>query len=237
MPTQASFSLAHLSRPPLHGGADKAPALLLLHGVGSNEQDLMALAPYLDPRFHLLSARAPIPMGPMMYGWYWIEPLPDGNFHYEPEEALQSLERLVRFLGEIISEYNLDPARLFLGGFSQGAILSCAALLVAPQQIAGVVAMSGRWPEPVPPAQVAASRARLTDKPMLVVHGTQDPVIPIAYGRELQEKFRALPVALTYQEYPMGHTISEESIELVRTWLTNQLDQAGGGASPTPAPE
>lgn len=235
MPTQAPFSLAHLSLPPRQMGEGKPPALLLLHGFGSNEQDLMGLAPYLDPRFHLLAARAPIPLGLMMYGWYQIEPLPDGNFHYEPEEALQSLERLVRFLDEIVSEYNLDPARLFLGGFSQGAILSCGALLVAPEKIAGVVAMSGRWPEPVAAERVAASRARLTDKPVLVVHGTSDPVIPLAYGRDLRAKLQALPMALTYREYPMGHTISEESIELVRTWLTTQLDKTGGESSPASA--
>ncbi|MDQ4078174.1 MAG: alpha/beta fold hydrolase [Chloroflexota bacterium] len=220
--SQLNFTLMHLSRPPVEKSKGKAPGLLLLHGVGANEEDLMGLAPYLDPRFHIISARAPIEMGPGMYGWYWIQMLSDGSFLYSEEEARQSVEPLSDFVEEILDAYELDRERFYLVGFSQGAIQSCALLLTEPEKMAGIVAMSGRWPEPA--EEERASDERLAGKPVLAVHGMYDPVIPIHYGRELKAKFEALPVDFTYQEFPMQHNVSEASLRLVSEWLTEQLD-------------
>lgn len=223
MSREQEFSLIHLSRPPEQPSEGKAPCVLLLHGVGANEQDLFGLAPYLDPRFHILSVRAPIEMGPHMYGWYWIQVLPGGQFHYDEEEALASLARIGEFIAEAKAAYNVDPERFYLVGFSQGAIQSCATLLMHPDTISGVVAMSGRWPEPAEARR--APDAQLAGKPLLAIHGLYDPVIPIAYGRKLKEKFAALPVDLTYEEFPIGHSTSLESVQLVSQWLTAQLER------------
>ncbi len=227
MTPTTSFSLAHLSRPPTRAGEGKPPGLLLLHGVGSNERDLMGLAPYVDPRFHVISARGPIEMGPQMFGWFWIDVLPDGNFRYSEEEARASLRQVSTLIEQVVEAYGLDPARLFLGGFSQGAIQSCALLLTEPEKVAGVVAMSGRWPAPAEAER--APDERLAGKPVLAVHGLYDPIIPIRYGRALRDKFQALPVALTYQEFPMPHTVSEQSLALATGWLTEQLDHSEQG--------
>ena len=223
MPDATDFSLTHLSRPPLQAGEGPAPGLLLLHGVGSNEDDLMGLAPYLDPRLHIISARAPLSMGPGMYGWYAIQPLPNGDFQINEEQARLSLELIEQFIEEIVVAYELDPARFYLGGFSQGAIQSCAMLLLHPGRVAGIVAMSGRWP-----TMIEGERApdeQLAGKPVIAVHGQYDPVIPIRYGRELKEKFEALPVDFTYREYPMQHNVSAESLALAASWLTQRLDE------------
>jgi phospholipase/carboxylesterase len=217
------FSLTHLSRPPLRAGEGKAPGLLLLHGVGSNEEDLIGLAPSLDPRLHIISARAPFAMGPGMFGWYNLQVLPNNDFLINEEEARQSARLVNSFLDEIVDAYEIDPARLFLGGFSQGAIQSCAALLLEPEKVAGVVSMSGRWPELV--EEQRASDERLAGKPVLAVHGLYDPIIPIRYARVLKEKFEALPVEFTYQEFPMQHNVSVESLMLANRWLTGHLDR------------
>jgi phospholipase/carboxylesterase len=224
MQRQTNLSLTHISRPPRQAGDGPAPALLLLHGVGSNEKDLISFASYLDPRLHVLSARAPYAMGPQQFGWYAVQWLANGDFQINEEEARRSLNLLNTFLDEIVDTYNLDPQRLFLGGFSQGAIMSSAMLLTVPEKLAGIVAMSGRWPDPV--ENERASDERLAGKPVLAVHGLYDPVIPIRFGRTLRDKFSALPVDLTYQEFPMQHTVSMESLQLATRWLTEHLDAA-----------
>ena len=223
MDTQRSFSLPHISHPARQPEPGPSPCLLLLHGFGANEQDLLGLAPYLDPRFSIISPRAPINLGWGSFAWYMIQPLADGSFHYDREEALNSMYLIDKFIDEIIEAYNLDPTRIFLAGFSQGAIQSCALLMTNPAKLAGIVAMSGRWPEPVD--SILVSNERLSGKPVLAVHGVQDEVIDIGFGRELKKKFEALPVDFTYQEFAMGHTISPESLQLVQTWLTEQLDK------------
>jgi phospholipase/carboxylesterase len=225
MQRQTNLSLTHITRPPREPGDGPAPALLLLHGVGSNEKDLISLAPYLDPRLHIISARAPYEMGPQMFGWYMVQWMPNGDFRINEQEARQSLQTLTAFLDEIAGAYNLDPNRLFLGGFSQGAIMSSALLLTSPEKIAGIVAMSGRWPTPVEAER--AMDEHLAGKPVLVMHGLYDPTIPIRYGREMRDKFAALPVDLTYQEYPIQHSVSMEGLQLAASWLTERLDAIG----------
>ncbi|MBA3534088.1 MAG: phospholipase [Ardenticatenales bacterium] len=220
---QPPFSLTHVSRPPLQPGEGKAPSALLLHGFGSNEEDLMGLAPFMDPRLHLLSARAPVAMGARMYGWYMIQMLSSGEFHFSEEEARHSLRLIHAFIDEAMAHYDLDPTRLFLVGFSQGAIQSSATLLMAPEKVAGIAAMSGRWPEPA--ERERAPDAQLVAKPVLVVHGLYDDVIPIRYAHTVKEKFEALPVTFTYQEFPMGHTVSLESATLLNQWLAARLDE------------
>ena len=216
-----SYSLTHLSRQPQASSDGPPPALLLMHGYGSNEEDLMGLAPYLDPRLHIITPRAPVTLATGMYAWYQIEYLPGGDFRISEPEMRRSLTLLDRFIGEIVEGYGLDPERLFVGGYSQGAIQSLGLMLREPERFAGVVAMSGRWPDPIEAEQVAPER--LAGKPVIAVHGLYDETIPIRYGRTVRDKLSALPVDLTYQEFPMVHQVSAESLALVAGWLRAQL--------------
>jgi phospholipase/carboxylesterase len=109
----------------------------------------------------------------------------------------------------------------FLGGFSQGAIMSLYVALTHPEAIAGAVLMSGRlmplaWEERV-------SDDRLRGLPILAAHGLYDPVLPIASGREIREKLTTLPLDFTYHEYPMAHEVSGESLAEATSWLSERL--------------
>lgn len=212
------FSLTHLSRPPLEKRDTPAPLLILLHGVGSNEQDLMGLAEYLDPTWHLISPRAPIEMGYQQYGWYWVQIGARGRVGFDHAEAQASLELLSAFIEEVKDAYEVEPTQVYLVGFSQGAILSSGILLTTPEVVAGAVLMSGRSAKDF--VEPLAEPERLTDKPVLIVHGLYDEVLPISEGRALRDTFAALPVALEYAEYPMGHSVSLASLQKVREWLT-----------------
>jgi phospholipase/carboxylesterase len=195
--------------------------LLLLHGVGSHEADLMGLAPYLDARFHIISARAPHALAPGAYAWFHIEFTPTGPV-IDPSEAEASRVSLLRFIDELVQGYGLDPSRVYLLGFSQGAIMSLSLALTEPKKLAGVVAMSGRIiPEVLPHMAPPEAMAGL---PILLVHGVADPVLGIEYGRGARDRLSALPVVLTYKEYPMGHQVTEESLTDVSGWLRDRLE-------------
>jgi phospholipase/carboxylesterase len=213
--------LVHRVVPPRAPGA-RPPLLVLLHGIGADEEDLLPLAPHLDPRFLVISARAPHEAEPMGYRWYaidWSATPPRGD----PEEIAGSRDLLARFIEEAIAGCGADPARAFLFGFSQGAIMSLALLLARPDLVRGVVAHSGRLsrlpgPDPTPEA---LSRAEV-----LILHGAEDEVVPAAQGRKAYEVLAPLLGArVAYRAFDgLGHGISEESLAEAARWLTARLD-------------
>lgn len=214
------FTLKHIAREPRKQDG-RPPLLILLHGVRSNEHDLLGLTSMLDPRFFVVSAQAPIQMGPSAYGWYHVQFNPDGTFLIDDEEADRSREMVVKFVEELKERYPVDPDRVFLMGFSQGCIMSLGAALAKPKGIAGVVGMSGR----LLPSTVnhMAPEEELRDLPLYVVHGTRDQVISIDYGREIRDTLSKLPVDLTYREYDIAHNVTQESLQGISEWLTRRL--------------
>ena len=204
------MNLVHMVRPAPEEGA---PGLLLLHGRGADEADLMGLEEALDPRLAVVSARAPFRWGP---GFAWSGVGPE-----EAETMRASLEELWRFVGDLPAAYGIDPRRLYLMGFSQGAVMSAALALTIPEQVRGVIMHSGYVPThaglPLKPEQIRG-------KPFFLAHGKYDDLIPVELGRASQHYLSSHAARLTYQEYPIGHTISEESLYDLSEWLTLELD-------------
>lgn len=212
--------LHHVAQPP-RLPSDRPPLLVLLHGYGSNELDLVGLAPELDGRCQVISLRAPIPMGGPAFAWFPLQ-FTERGIVADAETAKTSYAALLDELPGLVERYDADPARVYLAGFSQGAIMSASLALNAPGLIAGAVLMSGRvMPEMVP---AAPDLAGLNGLPLLVVHGTYDEVLPIENGRATRELLSKLPVELTYREYSMAHTVSPESLATVADWLKARLD-------------
>ena len=225
---EATLSLVHSIRPPVSPPAagERPPLLILLHGVGANEQQMAAIAPAFDSRFVVVSARSPLELGSNAYGWFHVAFSPQGPV-IEEEEARAGWAGAARFAGEAVSAYGADPARVFVAGFSQGGIMSLAALLTSPGQFAGAVSMSGRLlPEVLPHA---AGPERLEGKPVLIVHGEQDQKLGVHLARWAREQLERLPLALTYRELPMGHEITAESLDAVASWLTKMLNETAPG--------
>ncbi len=214
-----NLSLYHLVHQP-QITSDKPPLLILLHGVGSNEQDLLGLAPYLDERFLILSTRGPLTLARGSYAWFHVQ-LGGSVPQINPEEAESSRRTIIQFIGEAVQAYQADARRVYLLGFSQGAIMSQSVMLTQPEALAGVVAMSGRILPEVNP--LAVSPERLKGFPILVQHGIYDQVLPIENGRASRDYLATLPVQMTYREYPMAHQVTEESLADARAWLQEQL--------------
>jgi phospholipase/carboxylesterase len=222
-----TLSLTHLVREPREKTAERPPLLLLLHGVGSNEADLFGLAPYLDERFLVVSARAPVVLGPGSFGWFRIDFTPEGMVA-DLAQAKRSLEMLPGFIDGLVETYGTDARRTYLAGFSQGAMMSLALMLTRPERLAGVAAMSGRLPRQV--IETPPDRDALDGMPVHITHGLYDPVLPVENARAAREYLETLPVELTYREYPMGHEVSMESLRDVTAWLTRALDRRGAAA-------
>jgi phospholipase/carboxylesterase len=211
----------HLAKPRNH--SEKTPLLLLLHGFGANEDDLFSLAPYLDERFMIVSARAPVTIQPHSYAWFNLNFTPEGVV-VDLEEARRNLDKLHKFINELIDTYQIDRHSVYLMGFSQGAMMSLAVALTYPGTAAAVVSMSGRL--------LSQTLDRISDKdaliglPIFIAHGTRDELLPIQYARNARAILSEFPVDLTYREYDMGHEVSAESIDDIMRWLKNQLDRS-----------
>lgn len=214
-------ALLHVTRPPRQSAQHAPPLLLLLHGVGSHEGDLIQLAPHLDGRFFVISPRAPITLAPGMYAWFEVQLDPYRPI-IDPQQAETSRRLLVTFIDEAVETYALDRSGVYLLGFSQGAIMSFSVALTSPEKISGIVAASGRILPEI--ASMIAPPKALAGLPIFVAHGREDMVLPIHHGRAARELLERLPVALSYREYAMGHHISDECLADIAAWLTERLD-------------
>jgi phospholipase/carboxylesterase len=214
------LSLQHVLHFPASGQNQKPPSryptILALHGRGSNEQDLMELAPHLLEDLLWISPRAPLLLGPDSYEWFRVRVIgrPD------PDQVLAALETIDHFIDEILSTYPVDPQKLFLLGFSQGSLLSLCYTLSHPARIAGAIAQSGYIPNTV---DLEINETELKDKPFILTHGEQDTLLPIDWARASRDRLQRLGVDLTYNEFQMGHTVSMESLAAISAWLNKQL--------------
>jgi len=215
-----SASLTHLVQPPRVDGDGPHPAVILLHGRGADEHDLLGLAPSLDPRLLVISARAPFPFQ-QGGGYAWYDVIEVGVPH--PQMFAESYDRLAKFVDEIAGGYPANPVCVFLLGFSMGTVMSHAIALTQPAKIAGVVAHSGY----LPPVEELNLRFRLGDlkgRAWFVAHGVYDPIIPIRFGRETRDLLKDTGADLTYKEYPITHQISQRSLDDLSAWLTARID-------------
>lgn len=218
----ATLSLLHLHRPAslsARVNGARPPLLVLLHGVGSNEQSMASIVDAFDARIEVLCVRSPITLGPNSFAWFHVTFTADGP-RIVADEARAGWEQLAAFVQEATIAYDTDPTRAYLGGFSQGGIMSIATLLTAPSVVAGAIVMSGRLlPEVLP---YVADSEMLRDKAVLLVHGTDDTKLGIGYAHDAKVKLSSLPVSLSYHEFPMGHQLTRESVSLVAEWISEQ---------------
>jgi thioredoxin 1 len=206
--------------------------LLLLHGFGADENDLGGLLPYLDPegRFVTVLPRGPVAIPPG-FAWY--------DFGLQGEELTgafrSALDELDDLLDAAAAEHDLPRGEAIVGGFSQGAGLTLALALRTsnrPHPL-GVLALSPALPpnalESIGPDWDAGAKL-----PVIIQHGTHDPLVPIARSRQLAQDLEAHGVPVVYGEYPMEHQVALESIQRARAWLD---DVIAGERPSEPMPE
>lgn len=211
----ATADLHYLVRQPTVASA-KPPVLILLHGVGSNEQDLFSFADRLPGEYLVLSLRAPNTLAQGSYAWYQVD-FSTGKPVYNLEQAEKSRLVLINFIQELGKSHTFDPARVYLCGFSQGAIMSYSVALTRPDIVHGFAAMSGRLLEEVKP--------RITRTPelhrlsILITHGTQDNMLPVNNARDADAYLRSLGITPALKTYADGHTINAAMLAELVGWL------------------
>lgn len=210
------MSLHHLVREP-KVKLDKNPAIVLLHGYGSNEEDLFSFATELPEEYYVISARAPYDMMYGAYAWYAINFDADENKFSDLDQARSSRDLIVDFIDECVSKYAIDAQKVTLIGFSQGAILSSAVALSYPEKVNRVVALSGYLNTEI--ATEDYLKNNVTKIKFFVSHGTVDQVIPVDWARKTKPVLENLGIDVVYKEYPIGHGVSPQNFYDFKDWL------------------
>ena len=211
-----NLSLHHIVREPKIK-KDKNPLLLLLHGYGSNEEDLFSFASELPDDYYVVSVRAPYDMQFGSYAWYAINFDADENKFSDIGQAKTSRDLIANFIDELIRNYPIDSKNVSLIGFSQGAILSYAVALSYPDKVQRLVAMSGYVNTEI--AIDGFENNALGKLKIFASHGTVDQVIPIEWARKSIPVLENLSIEVIYKEYPIGHGVSPQNFYDFKNWL------------------
>jgi phospholipase/carboxylesterase len=209
------MNLHSVELPPREPGLERT--LVLLHGYGADENDLLPIAHELDPRLRAVSLRGPLSLGGPMRAWFSLAQDARG-ISFDPDEAREGL----RAATEAVEEIARASPRPFLLGFSQGAAMALGVLLSRPELAAGVISLSG-VPPVLEPRDLAPVE-KLKGRPVFAAHGTQDTLLPIALGRTVRDELLRLGLDLTWREYPMGHMVVPDEIADASAWLKAQIN-------------
>jgi phospholipase/carboxylesterase len=183
------------------------PPLLLLHGTGGDETDLLPLGRMIAPGAALLSARGNVLERGMPR---FFRRLAEGVFD-EADVRARALE-LADFVGEGLEAYGLEAP--IAVGFSNGANIAAAMLWLRPETLAGAALIRAMVPLSTPP------EADLAAKPVLIISGAMDPIVPADNAARLAQRLTAAGASVTHEVLPAGHALSQADVTLAREWLT-----------------
>lgn len=210
------MTLKHLVKEPKIK-LEKNPLLLLLHGYGSNEEDLFSFASELPEKYYVISARAPYDLQYGSYAWYAINFDADENKFSDLVQARESRDLIARFIDELLANYPIDEKNVTLVGFSQGCILSYAVALSYPEKIQRAVVMGGYFNTEI--AKVGFEKNNFSNLKLFASHGAVDQVVPVDWARKAKPMLDSLGIENVYNEYPIGHGISPNNFFDFKNWL------------------
>jgi phospholipase/carboxylesterase len=214
--------LTYLERP----AAGKAAGLLVLHhGRGADERDLLGLADVLDPsrELHVVTPRAPLDLGGPGYHWYLVPRVG----HPDPDTFHAASRDLAAFHDALWERTGIGPERTVLGGFSMGSVMSYA-LGLGPDRAApaGILALSGFVPTVDGWQPDLASRQ---DTRAFIAHGRRDPIIDVGFARTAKELLQDGGLDVEYHESNAGHHIDPAHVPAAVAWLNRTLRPVSAG--------
>ncbi|MBZ8182249.1 alpha/beta hydrolase [Oscillatoria salina IIICB1] len=201
-------SLDAISFPPKSGNQPQG-LFVVLHGWGANSQDLASLVPFLDLcdyQFVFPNATFPHDLVPEGRQWYNLE---DRNF----TGLSESRAVLTDWLQSLASSTGIPLSKTVLAGFSQGGAMTLDVGMSLP--LAAMCSFSGYLHSPL--------QKPVTPRPILIVHGRQDQVVPLSAAHQIRAQLTELDVTLDYREFDMGHEIRPEVLTLIHSFLKSNL--------------
>jgi phospholipase/carboxylesterase len=193
------------------------PALFVMHGIGSNEQNMLSLVNGLEEQFFIFSIRGQLEQAPG-FAYFTIEGY--GKPHRDIFD--QAINKLTSFIDYASEQYPIDLSHLYLLGFSQGAILSMTLGLTLGERIKGIIALSGYIPGFV---KDEYSLKPVNQMSLFISHGEMDQVLPFEWGLANNEYFQGLGATVTFKTYQEGHTVSLQNLQDYMKWLLDSLDK------------
>jgi phospholipase/carboxylesterase len=189
---------------------DPKGLIVLLHGWGANAQDLASLAPLLNlPEYQFFCPDAPFPHPHVFEGKMWYD------LETSEHTGLRESQRLLSdWLKGLESQTGIPLSRTVLAGFSQGGAmtLDVGLGLESSQPLAGLVVFSGYLHSPI-------DRQTLPRPPVLMLHGTQDSIVPVTAARQARDTLTQLGMTTNYREFDIAHEICPEEIALMREFV------------------
>lgn len=213
------LSLYHITRPSTL--TEHAPLLIMLHGYGSDENDLFSFASELPEDLFIISVKAPYPMQPYGNAWYAINFDADKGKWSDNEQAIQSRNLIAKFIDEAVSTYPVNKNNVSLLGFSQGCILSFAVALTYPEKVKNIVALSGYVNQDIIPENFAEKDYSNLD--FYCSHGSVDQVIPVQWAQQTPGFLNKLNIKHTYSEFPVGHGVAPQNFYEFKEWLSKRI--------------
>lgn len=193
----------------------------MLHGYGSNEEDLFSFANDLPDELLIVSSRAPMKLDFGGFAWYSIHFNAGQNKFTDIPEAIEARELINNFIDELQEKYHFDNEKSILMGFSQGAILSYAVALTYPEKIKNIMALSGYLlPEIINSSNNLMAIQKLN---FFCSHGSVDPVISVDWARKSIAYLKEKAIQLEYKEYPIGHGVSPQNFYDLKSWMDKIL--------------
>lgn len=215
------LSLFHIIREPKKTSAKKPPLLIMLHGYGSNEEDLFAFAEELPGEFFIISVRAPFPLQPYGHAWYAIHWNSMNGKFTDEVQAIASREKIADFIDEAVSAYAVDEKEVTLVGFSQGCILSFAVALSYPEKVKNIVGLSGFIDKDI--LKEGYERNDFSHLSVYSSHGTADQVLPVDWARKTSPLLDELGIANSYSEFPVGHGVAPQNFAEIKNFLEEKI--------------
>lgn len=218
--SQTNFSLSHIIRESIIKDGT-APLLVMLHGYGSDENDLFSFASELPEKLFIISVKAPYNLEPFGNAWYAINFDAVQGKWSDNEQAIQSRDLIAKFIDEATENYPVNKNNVTLLGFSQGTVLSYAVALTYPEKINNIIALSGYINKDILPDRSDINNYKHLN--FYCSHGIDDQVIPIEWARQSRPFLNALMIKNQYSEFPVGHGVAPQNFYELKEWLKDNI--------------
>lgn len=212
------INLVHRAKiPPEASSNQPVPVVVMVHGWQGDETVMGIFKQTVPPGAAVIAPRAPFALNGG-YIWYQRD---QEQLQPEPDSLWAGRDQLNEFLADLPHHYPVDPNRMVLMGFSQGAAVCNTVALTQPGQVIGVSSLAGLIPNIV----VETAQPDLTGLPVFIAHGMRDETVPVTAARQARDVYTRLGAQVTYGEYPTGHKLTTQGMANLKQWLARVIER------------